>query len=128
MKAKLPGQGASYSVAYKKKLAAGKKYRQENPEKFRESVKRSKAEHKEAVRIRNKAYREANKEKILEARKKYYWKNREKELARTAGYAAEAKQNRLLTGGSRMPPESYKNGSGFVIKETQDDCILPRGL
>ena len=49
MKAKLPGQGASYSVAYKKKLAAGKKYRREKPEKFRESVKRSKAEHKEAV-------------------------------------------------------------------------------
>lgn len=126
-KAVLPGQAMPASQAREKQRSSSEKYRQENPEKFREIVKKSKEKNKEAVRIRNKLYREANKEKILEKRKEYYWKNREKELARTAGYADQARQSRVLTGGSRLPPKKYRAGSGFVMIETQDSVVLPTG-
>lgn len=120
MKAKLPSQAASYSVYAEKKRAAINKYRQENPEKFLESVKRSKAKNKARVKAYAKSYYELNKELVKEKRRERYKASRE----------GQPKKIRECwkANGKRLPPDRYKNGSGFVMKSTQDDCVLPRGL
>lgn len=115
----LPGQGASYEIYAEKKRAAVNKYRRENPEKFLASVKRSKARNVERVKASNKAWYELNKELVKEKRRARY------KLEKAA------KEPKIRTcwkySGKRLPPDKYKI-SGFVMIETSDTVLLPRGL
>lgn len=123
MKAKLPGEGVDYKTYAEKKRAAANKYRKENPEKFLASVKRSKARNKERVKAAAKAWYEENKEDIKEKRRARY----KLEKARK-----DLKPKEIRTcwkaRGRRLPPDKYKAGSGFLMIETQDYCVLPRGI
>lgn len=119
MKAKLPGQGASYEIYAEKKRAAVNKYRRENPEKFRKSVRLSQERNKEQTKATKKAWYELNKELVKEKRRARY------KLEKAA------KEPKIRTcwkySGKRLPPDKYKI-SGFVMIETSDTVLLPRGL
>jgi hypothetical protein len=68
---------------------ASRKYREENPDKIRESFHKYYAENAEWMRERILIYRTENPEKVRESSRRYYEENRESELERTRKYKAE---------------------------------------
>ena len=103
-------------------------WRQTFPDKARESGKKYKAKHVDAVRACRRAWKKRNRERLLAAERMRYWKNLEKERARQqakrqrAGYKAQeaAKASRRRARLARAPLVEKLNLS--VIASEQDGC------
>jgi hypothetical protein len=59
---------------------SSKKYRENNPEKLKETQLKYRGKNREVMAERTRKYRENNPEKVKEQQKDYYWKNKEQRL------------------------------------------------
>jgi len=72
-----------------------KRYRSENPDKYKETNRRSRLKHLEKRKADNKKWREENKERLKESKRAYVLGNREKVAAAKAKYYQENKDKCL---------------------------------